>query len=100
MRRFDFVVTCVCCALLGYFGWHAYKGPRGFPYRDGLEMKVAALKDKFDGLQAQREKLEGKVTLLRPDSIDPDLLDELARGNLELAKPTDVVAFTSRQISE
>ena len=35
MRRFDFVVTCVCCALLGYFGWHAYKGPRGFPYRDG-----------------------------------------------------------------
>ena len=100
MRRFDFVVTCVCCALLGYFGWHAYKGPRGFPYRDGLEVKVATLKDKYEGMQAQREKLESKVSLLRPESIDPDLLDELARGNLELAKPTDVVAFTSRQISE
>lgn len=100
MRRFDFVVTCVCCALLGYFGWHAYKGPRGFPHRDGLEVKVASLKAKYEGLQAQREKLEGKVTLLRPESIDPDLLDELARGNLELAKPTDVVAFTQRQIPE
>jgi cell division protein FtsB len=100
MRRFDFVVTCVCCALLGYFGWHAYKGPRGFNYRDGLEVKVAGLKGKFDGLQAEREKLESKVSLLRPESIDPDLLDELARGNLELAKPTDVVAFTSRQNSE
>jgi len=100
MRRFDFVVTCVCCALLGYFGWHAYKGPRGFPYRDGLEVKVASLKSKFEGMQAQREKLEAKVTLLRPDSIDPDLLDELARGKLELAKPSDVVAFTQRQISE
>jgi len=61
---------------------------------------VAVLKDKFDALLAEREKLEGKVSLLRPESIDPDLLDELARGNLELAKPTDVVAFTSRQISE
>ena len=100
MRRFDFVVTCVCCALLGYFGWHAYKGPRGFPYRDGLEVKVAMLKTKVEGLQQQREKLESKVSLLRPDSIDPDLLDELARGNLELAKPTDVVAFTQRQIPE
>ena len=100
MRRFDFVVTCVCCALLGYFGWHAFKGPRGFPPRAGLEVKVASLKGKFEGMQAQREKLEGKVTLLRPDSIDPDLLDELARGNLELAKPTDVVAFTQRQIPE
>lgn len=100
MRRFDFVVTCVCCALLGYFGWHAYKGPRGFPYRDALEVKVAKLQDKFEGLQDQREKLESKVSLLRPESIDPDLLDELARGKLELAKPTDVVAFTARQISE
>jgi len=96
MRRFDFVVTCVCCALLGYFGWHAYKGPRGFPYRDGLVLKVAALQDKYQSMQQQRGKLESKVSLLRPESIDPDLLDELARGNLELAKPTDVVAFTSR----
>ena len=95
MRRFDFVVTCVCCALLGYFGYHAYKGARGFPYRDGLEVRVAALKDKYEGMQKERARLESKVALLRPESIDPDLLDELARGNLELAKPSDVVAFTS-----
>ncbi|MEI8177213.1 septum formation initiator family protein [Aestuariivirga sp.] len=100
MRRFDFVVTCVCCALLGYFGWHAYKGPRGFPYRDGLVVKVASLQDKFEGMQKDRAKLESKVTLLRPESIDPDLLDELARGDLELAKPNDVVAFTAQKISE
>jgi cell division protein FtsB len=63
-------------------------------------VKVAGLQQKFEALQDQRVKLEGKVTLLRPESIDPDLLDEMVRGNLELAKPTDVVAFTSRQISE
>ena len=96
MRRFDFVVTCVCCALLGYFGWHAYKGPRGFPYKEAEQAKLAALEIKYDALHAERLRLENKVALLRPESIDPDLLDELARGNLELAKPTDVVAFTTR----
>jgi cell division protein FtsB len=96
MRRFDFIVTCVCCALLGYFAWHAWKGPRGFPYQEGLEAKVAMLETKYEALKADRQKLENKVVLLRPESIDPDLLDELARENLELAKPTDFVAFTKR----
>lgn len=96
MRRFDLIVTCVCCAMLGYFGWHAEKGPRGYPYRETLEAKVESLKAKYEGMQTERQRLEGKVSLLRPESIDPDLLDELARGQLELAKPTDVVAFTSR----
>ncbi|WP_373505562.1 septum formation initiator family protein [Aestuariivirga sp.] len=96
MRRFDFVVTCVCCAMLGYFGWHAFEGPRGYPYRDGLERKVAALTQRFETFQQQRVRLEHKVGLLRPESIDPDLLDELARGQLELARPSDVVAFTKR----
>lgn len=96
MRRFDLVVTCVCCGLLGYFAWHAWKGPRGFPYHEGLERQAADLKAKHESQIAARVRLENKVALLRPESIDPDLLDELARGMLELAKPTDVVAFTGR----
>lgn len=94
MRRFDLVVSCVCCALLGYFAWHAWKGPRGYPYAEGLEVKLAQLTLKHDGLKTDRETLERKVTLLRPDSIDPDLLDEMARAQLEMVRPTDVVVFT------
>jgi cell division protein FtsB len=96
MRRFDFIVTLVCCALLGYFAWHAWEGPRGYPYKAGLEAKLSERAIRHERLHAERRKLEDKVVLLRPESIDPDLLDELARGNLELAKPTDVVAFTAR----
>jgi cell division protein FtsB len=51
---------------------------------------------KHEALRAERIRLENKVALLRPESIDPDLLDELARGTLELAKPGDVVAFTGK----
>lgn len=96
MRRFDLVVTCVCAGLAGYFAWSAIEGPRGFTHRDRLMAASAALAQKHDGLQQERERLERKVALLRPESIDPDLLDELARGQLELARPSDVVAFTGR----
>ncbi len=94
MRRFDFVVTCVCCALLGYFAWHAWEGPRGYPYREGLEQKLAVLDAKYQDIKSKREAFERKVSLLRPESIDPDLLDELARSTLEVAKPNDLVVFT------
>ena len=95
MRRFDLAVTCVCCALLGYFAWHAWKGPRGFPYQQGLEQQLAMQQQKFETLREQRIHQEAKVTLLRPESIDPDLLDEMARRSLEMARPGDVIAFTT-----
>lgn len=96
LRRFDLAVTCVCCALLGYFGWHAFKGPRGYPYRDQLLVKVAALDSKFETEQQERVRLEKKVGLLRPESIDPDLLEELARSELQLVRPGDLVAYTAK----
>ncbi|WP_395662660.1 septum formation initiator family protein [Aestuariivirga sp.] len=96
MRRFDIIVTTVCCALLGYFAWHAWMGPRGFHHKEERAAWAAELAGRHADLHAERVRLEDKVVLLRPESIDPDLLDELARGTLELAKPTDVVAFTAR----
>ena len=96
MRRFDLAVTCVCCALLGYFAWHAFKGPRGYPYQQKLEQQQAMLQQKFETLREQRIRKDNKVALLRPESIDPDLLDEMARRSLEMARPGDVIAFTAQ----
>ena len=96
MRRFDFIVTCACFALLGYFAWHAWKCPRGYPYVEGLDRELASLGTKFDDLQQKRVRIEHRVGLLRPESIDPDVLDELARGRLDMSKPGDIVAFTGQ----
>lgn len=95
MRRFDLIVTCVCCAMLGYFAWYAWKGPRGYIYQDQLQGKLAMLDGKFAGVQQQRVRLEHKVGLLRPESIDPDILDEMARSQLQMAKPGDLVIYTT-----
>lgn len=99
-RRFDFIVTCVCFALLGYFAWHAWKGPRGYPYRDRLAAEARTLRDRFAAVEGERLGLEHKVALLRPESIDPDMLDELARGQLEMAGPSDLVVLLDRQIPQ
>ena len=90
-RKFDLIVTAVCLTLLGYFGWHAFYGPRGFAHRDGLVRHQKELQAELDALLTGRGKLEKRVSLMRPDSIDPDLLDELARANLDYGRPTDLV---------
>jgi cell division protein FtsB len=90
-HRFDFVVTLACFALLGYFAWHAWQGPRGYPYRDRLVAEAASLEGRLAAVTAERNKIEGKVVLLRPNRVDPDLLDELARSRLEMARPLELV---------
>ncbi len=99
-RRFDFVVTCVALVLLGYFVWHAWQGPRGYPFRDNLAVEANGLADKLAAIEGRRVTLENKVALMRPESIDPDLLDELVRSQLGLAAPGDVVVMDRGEIPQ
>jgi cell division protein FtsB len=45
-------------------------------------------------LDAQRAELERKVKLLRPDSLDPDMLEERAREVLNYTREDEVVVMT------
>lgn len=90
-RKFDLIVMTVCLSLLGYFGWHGYYGPRSFDHRDALEAKSQNLETKLANIRDERQTLERKVSLMRPQSIDPDMLDELARSTLDYGKPNDLI---------
>lgn len=100
LRRFDFAVTCVCLGLLGYFAWHASKGPRGYPYHEKLVAEAAELSDRLAAVESQQLGLEHRVSLLRPESIDPDMLDELARSQLEMAGPNELVVVQPGEIPQ
>ncbi len=90
-RKFDLIVMIVCMSLLGYFGWHGYYGPRSFDHRDALAAKAEALDIKVAAIREERRALESKVALMRPQSIDPDMLDELARSMLDYGKPGELI---------
>ena len=55
-----------------------------------LEEQIAQLNDELAGLRAERARWERRVLLLRPGSIDPDMLDERARTLLNYADPRDL----------
>jgi cell division protein FtsB len=89
--RFDFLVSIGCLALLGYFAWHAWYGPRGQGYVLRLEAEIATLKADLQQSRAQKDSLQAKVVAMRPESVDADLLDELARSELNWVGRDDLI---------
>ncbi len=95
ISKFDSIVTCACLGLLGFLGWHAQEGPRGFAYNEKLASQSQKLSEKLASIQKQRSDFETRVALLRPESVDPDMLDEMARSTLDVAGPHDLIVLDS-----
>ena len=58
-----------------------------------LKATVAEAEQIRDGLTAERATLEHRVTLLRPDSLDRDLLEEQARKMLNYGHADEIIVF-------
>lgn len=82
--------------IFGYFAFHAIEGDRGLFAYFRLKDQVAEAELMQREVAAIRSELEQRVSLLRPDHTDPDMLDERARQMLNLAQPDEVVVFTNR----
>ena len=81
----------VATALIAYFGSQAYSGSRGLKAQQDLAQQLAVLSSEISELKAQRSDWERRVALLRPESLDPDMLDERARAMLDYVHPRDLV---------
>jgi cell division protein FtsB len=75
---------------IGYFGVNAYTGKNGINARQGLDQQIQELASELERARAERARWERRVGLLKSDQIDPDMLDERARGLLNYADPHDV----------
>jgi cell division protein FtsB len=82
--------------MIGYFWFHAYSGNRGLRARQDIDVQMAQLTAELDRLKAERRQWERRVALLRPDRIDPDMLDERARALLDYVHPHDAVMILRR----
>lgn len=87
----QFLATFASCGLFLYFAYHLVHGDRGYFAWKGLEEKLKIAESTYEKTLAERKALENRVKMLRPDSIDLDLLDERARAVLGFVKPSEVV---------
>lgn len=76
--------------LIGYFGINAYTGDYGINARQGLDLQMARLAAERNTLRAERQRWERRVALLKPQQLDPDMLDERARALLDYVDSRDV----------
>jgi cell division protein FtsB len=93
MRKwfFDSVVMILCLLLYGYFGWHYFYGPRSAAVLVRIETEQARLLGQMESEIAKRRQLEARVELLRPEHIDLDFLDEMARRTLSYVGQNELI---------
>jgi cell division protein FtsB len=92
VRRTRFIIRPVLAiALTGYFAYHLVEGDRGFKAWLRLNREIQTANVNLQSVEAQRAALDLKVSNLRPDHVDPDLLDERIRSTLNLVSPDDIV---------
>jgi cell division protein FtsB len=77
--------------ILAYFGYHAFTGYYGVWSHERLEARAALLESQLTALRGERETLERKVTALRPDRLDADMVDLQARQALNRIRPDELI---------
>lgn len=79
--------------LLVYFAYHMVQGDRGLLAWWRLNREIHTAEATLADLQTQQQALQHRADLLRPDHLDPDMLEERARLMLDLGRPDDLVVL-------
>jgi cell division protein FtsB len=85
----------MAAALIGYFGVNAYTGRYGLNAQQELDQEIIALTSELARLKKERAESVQRVSLLRSEHIDPDMLDERARFQLDYVNPHDLVRMNT-----
>ena len=77
--------------LTAYMGYHLLQGNRGLLALIEIKQIVKKEQQILDKLENERKVLHRKIELLRPKSLDLDLLDERARDILNVAEKDEII---------
>ena len=87
------VGPAISICLASYFVYHVIHGDRGLIAWRGFEQRVASAYIELCEIRDERRTLENRVGLLRPESLDPDMLDEWSRRILNFGHRDETVVF-------
>ncbi len=85
------VAPFVGLALTGYFAYHLVEGDRGLRAWVRITQELRLAKETLAVVAADRAALDHRVSHMRRDHVDPDLLDSQVRKTLDLASPDEIV---------
>ena len=74
-----------------YFAFHTLFGARGYYQLKKLESRKIELTSQYKSLKKEQKTMQVKVDMMRPEHLDADLAEELARKNLGFTQPNDIV---------
>ena len=95
--RYRTIIVLLTCALgLIYVGYQSVQGERGLLGWVERSAEVEKTRADVAALAEERRKLERRVSQLRSESLDLDLLDQEARRLLNLGHPDEEVLFHDR----
>jgi cell division protein FtsB len=94
-RRRHAILTALALYLfaalfIGYFAVNAFTGKHGLRAQANLDQQLATMQAELKHLKGEHAEWERRVSLLRSDRIDPDMLDEQARALIGYVDPRDL----------
>jgi cell division protein FtsB len=88
------IVPILGSILVVYFSYNMVQGNHGLIAAMSLQAKVDQAEARYAEVHQERLELEHRVALLRPDNLDPDMIEERARTMLDFVHPDEIVIMT------
>ena len=85
------ILPALFMSLVAYFLWNATQGDRGLQAYAFRQEQLRSVQADLAKAQTDQAGWERRVSELRSQHLDPDMLDERARSMLNLADPADIV---------
>jgi cell division protein FtsB len=84
-------MPAVALLIIANFAGYAIAGSNGLLVWGDYRQSLAKRQVELQILERERDRLTHRAKLLDPRNADPDLADELIRGELGLARPDEVI---------
>src|ERR1700761_4049525 len=94
LRPRQILAPVIFATVFGYFGYHLVNGERGLLAMAQLQRETQIADQNLLEAETERKIWELRVSELRNQSLDPDMLDERARALLNYAGKDEIIVFT------
>jgi len=91
------VLPALSIAVVSYFGAYAIWGQRGLLQLEDVQAHLGLQQAQLVQVQGDRDRMAHRIQLMEPGHADPDMIEELARGQLMDGGPGQVAVPRSTQ---